>query len=672
MFSLVYDCHECGASCGRGGLICDCGALLVNGLSPGAVICGRYRYLATIGSGGMGLIVKAYDASEDCEVALKMLLRNNHAGEVTRFMQECRATANLSHRSIVKTKEYGVTDDGYPFMVMEYLSGEDLGTRLSRQGALDLADTLDLFYQLCDTMSYAHAQGVVHRDLKPSNIMLLQQPGSKQKIKIVDFGIAKVVYSDENSTQSDLTRTGQIIGSPPYMSPEQALGKKIDFRTDIYSAGCVIYHALTGAPPIHGDSAIETLFKHVNEVPPSMSEASLGRTFSPALEEVVATALKKDPAQRFQTFEEFKQALISVQKGTSTASAQNLPATAASKPSRRSLPTTLAIACIILSVGALSVLVSRSLNRKAAAQSPASFDQAASPQSQAPDLDDSNSAMTIAADQAFTRGMKSMIDYDVDSLNSKVDLSEHGVTDEEVGYFLRRLKTGHAHVTSLTLSKSEITDESMKLLADSHLPLKILCVGKTKITGEGLKSIAQIGTLEVLAINDDVKIDPRSLHYIGNLKRLEHLDMNGLIRKPTEDQNFAFLSKLMLLRSLSLNVCPGLPVHALKYAERLPQFTKLTFCSSGLTDASLEDIGHIDSLEELILNENKITTKGINSLTALTGLTTLECKGNSKIDSEVIPAFAKMRNLTKLTLGKRLREDPEVESQLPPQCELLD
>ncbi len=670
MYSLVYDCHQCGARCGSGGLMCDCGALLVNGLSAGAVICGRYRYLATIGSGGMGLIVKAYDPSEDCDVALKMLLRNNHAGEVTRFMQECRATANLAHRSIVKTKEYGVTDDGYPFMVMEYLSGEDLGTRLSRQGALDLADALDLFYQLCDTMSYAHAQGVVHRDLKPSNIMMLQDPASKQRIKIVDFGIAKVIYSDENSTQSDLTRTGQIIGSPPYMSPEQALGKKIDFRTDIYSAGCVIYHALTGAPPIHGDSSIETLFKHVHEVPPSMSEASLGRQFPPALEEAVATALKKDPAQRFQTFDEFKQALIAVQMGNnSTVSVQNHPAIVASKQPRKRVLATLAVACTVLSLGALFVLASRSLNRKAAAQSPTSVEQKATPQAPDPALDDRDSALTIAADQAVTRGMKSMIDYDVDSLNSRVDLSERGVTDEEVAYFVRRMKTGHAHVTTLSLSKSEITDKSLKLLADSHLPLKQLFAGKTKITGEGLKNIAQIGTLELLAINDDVKIDPQSFHYIGNLKRLKSLDMNGIVRKPTEEQNFAFLSKLTLLQSLSLNVCTGLPVHALRYAERLPQLTKLSCCSAALSDESLEDIGRIDSLETLLLNDNKITNKGINSLTALTGLTTLDCRNNHELDKEVIPAFAKMRNLTELSLNKRLRTNPDLKTQMP-QCKI--
>jgi serine/threonine protein kinase len=679
LYSVALDCQQCGAHFDRPDAVCSCGALLVTGLNPGSIIGGRYIYTATIGNGGMGLIVKAHDPVQGCDVALKLLLRNSNSGEVTRFMQECKATAILSHPCIIKINEYGVTNDGYPFMAMEFLPGEDLGTRIARHGALELPEALEIFNQLCDTMSYAHSKGVVHRDLKPSNIMIQQTPDGRQRITVVDFGIAKVV--DPDGTSADLTRTGQIVGSPLYMSPEQSLGKKIDFRTDIYSAGCVLFHALTGAPPIHGESSIETLFKHVNEVPPSMAEASLGKRFPAPLEAVVAKTLKKDPAERYQTFDELKQALSAALRPGAVAEGQK--GTAKIRRQNEKFPTALLIAvAALLFIGALGYLWFQS-SQKSSVTRPGS---AASDLNQSPaavggegdkgpnldDFDQRKTAEHIVGEEIFSGGVKPLIDYDLESQDTSIDLAQPGTTDDAIKYLIRRLKATGVHLNKLNLNRSQITDASMQMLADAQIPLTILAVQETKITGKGVKSIGLMSTLERLELNRDVEIDPSALQPLGELKRLTNLNLDHALVKRCKDQDFAFIARLRLLRYLNLSGSPHLPPRVFKYAERLPELKTIECVGSGLTDESLGDIGNIDSLENLYIVNDEYTDAGIAKLTRLTGLTVLGCSG-AGITKASFTSFVAMRNLVKLNLHKTPNISSEDVSRLQgmmPQCQI--
>ena len=682
VYSLAGACEHCGSKYDRPEVVCACGALLVNGLNPGSVIGGRYRYLATIGNGGMGLIVKAYDPGDDCDVALKLLLRNKHVGEVTRFMQECRATDILSHPCIIKVKEYGTTDDGFPFMAMEYLPGDDLGTIISRKGALDMPEALEIFAQLCDTMSYAHSQGVVHRDLKPSNIMLPANADHKRKIKLVDFGIAKVVYPDGSSANTNLTQTGQIVGSPIYMSPEQALGKKIDFRTDIYSAGCVLYHALTGAPPIQGESAIETLFKHVNETPVSMKEASLGKTFPLALERLVAKAIKKDPADRYQTFQEMKQDLLAA--GEESAVAQPTAGHGQRQPGktfpRLLLASAIAMTCLSLAMLAVKVWHNSSLHPPAnqpnlsvsTAPAQSTTGDASGKALNQRDDDERHSVLVDAADQAVGNGANVLVDSAEIGSSTTVTLGEPMVDDRTIKYLLQRIQETHAKIRVLNLNKSSITDKSLQLLADAHLPLTQLYVNKTKITGAGLQSIARITTLEILDLSHDSAIAPAAFTCLGNLKRLTNLNMFAVVRLPCKDQDFAFLPQLKLLNTLELSYNPGLPARIFRGGERLYRLTDLRCATGKLTDQSLADIGNIGALEHLELLDNQFTDDGVANLDGLTGLTFLRIGGN-QLTGKSFPALVKMRNLTKLIL----EQSPQISASeiaalrnLMPQCNI--
>ncbi len=212
--------------------------------------------------------------------------------------------------------DYGLTAEGAPYLVMDFVEGISLLDVLLRDGALNSALVLELFEQICDGLAYAHCEGVVHRDIKPSNIILTRTATGAPQIKIVDFGIAKIVSHDNG--EHELTQTGEVFGSPMYMSPEQCEGQReLDARSDIYSVACVMYEALTGQPPFIGANAIQTMYKQINEAPSPMDGANRRLKIPQALENVVMRALEKKPSERHQSMEELRNDLQLIKSGGS-------------------------------------------------------------------------------------------------------------------------------------------------------------------------------------------------------------------------------------------------------------------------------------------------------------------------------------------------------------------
>ena len=283
------------------------------GLNPGDVILDRYRVIRLLGKGGMGSVYEVEHINLHGRYALKFLNKNQAAdADWKRFENEARASNKLEHPNLIKVHDFGILPSGPPYFIMDLVDGETLADLLKRQGRLPVDQTIKLFIQVGFALSYAHSNGIVHRDIKPSNIILSKASSGKTEdsvVKLVDFGIAKLTGQD-GFNQQTLTQTGEIFGSPLYMSPEQCLGTGVDHRSDLYSLGCVLFETLTGAPPLVGDSALSTMMKHQTEEPLSLREASLGVAFPLRIEQVVRRLLAKDLTERYQSAELFTADLV--------------------------------------------------------------------------------------------------------------------------------------------------------------------------------------------------------------------------------------------------------------------------------------------------------------------------------------------------------------------------
>lgn len=284
---------------------------------PGVIILERFKVIELLGRGGMGSVYKVENIETGKIFALKFL-HKQQTNDATwrRFDIEAKTANKLDHPNLIKVYETGLLPDGQPFFIMDLVPGESLAEILKTRGRLTVDQAVKIFIQVGFALSHAHANGVIHRDIKPSNIMLQKESSetSQAIVKVVDFGIAKLTGQDE-FTQQTLTKTGEIFGSPLYMSPEQCMGIAVDHRCDLYSLGCVIYESLTGAPPLVGESALSTMMKHQTEEALSLKEGSLGIVFPQQIEQIVARLLAKDIEQRYQSAQYFTADLVAFDTG---------------------------------------------------------------------------------------------------------------------------------------------------------------------------------------------------------------------------------------------------------------------------------------------------------------------------------------------------------------------
>jgi eukaryotic-like serine/threonine-protein kinase len=255
----------------------------------GTVLSGRYRLEAKLGSGGMSTVYLARDQTLDRQVAVKVMHRemSEQADQLERFRQEARSVAKFSHPNVVSVIDAG-EDGGHPYIVFEYVEGETLKQRISRNGALDPQEAIAYAIEIARGLSVAHARNMVHRDIKPQNILI----DHEGRAKLTDFGISRQLEQD------GMTATGRVLGTTDYVAPEQAMGRKVDPRTDIYSLGVVLYEMLVGTVPFAADSQVGVAMKHVNEELPDVQRRRPDVSAAVAL--VVERSTAKDPAERYQ------------------------------------------------------------------------------------------------------------------------------------------------------------------------------------------------------------------------------------------------------------------------------------------------------------------------------------------------------------------------------------
>ncbi len=279
----------------------------------GTTMAGRFRIVGRVGTGGMGTVYRAEQVGLARQVALKVLKQEASYDRetVARFQREAKAMSMLLHANTVRVFDFGEDPSGHLYLAMELLEGELLTARSDREGTLDVRQAIQIVQQILRSLSEAHSKGLIHRDLKPDNIYLARIDGHPEPVvKVLDFGIAKVFRDDGKPMDQLETQAGTVFGTPRYMSPEQAQGKPLDQRSDLYSVGVLLYQLLVGHPPFIDDDAVVVMAKHIRDQPEPPRKAAPERPIPARLERVVLRALAKDPNARPGSADELDRELV--------------------------------------------------------------------------------------------------------------------------------------------------------------------------------------------------------------------------------------------------------------------------------------------------------------------------------------------------------------------------
>jgi serine/threonine protein kinase len=281
------------------------------GVTEGTILAGKYRVDQVLGVGGMGAVVAARHLELDHKVAIKFLLPAllDDADCVARFAREARAAVRITSEHVARVFDVGTLDDGAPYMVMEFLEGEDLSHWLRKRGALPIDQAVDFLLQACVAIADAHSLGIVHRDLKPANLFCIRRNDGQNFIKVLDFGISKLTQGGASASSMSVTQTSAVMGSPLYMSPEQVQSAKdVDARTDLWALGVILFELVTGAVPFPGDTFGELAVKIA--VRPHGALRSYRPDAPQGLEAIVSRCLEKDRGRRYQSVAELARALL--------------------------------------------------------------------------------------------------------------------------------------------------------------------------------------------------------------------------------------------------------------------------------------------------------------------------------------------------------------------------
>ena len=593
---------------------------------PGLALGDRYEIISRLGSGGMGLVYKVRQVLLNRELALKTIdKRSMSETALRRFQQEARTAFSLEHPSIIGVKDFGLLEDQTPFLVMELVNGETLAERLKRTGTQSLEEAISIFVQVCFGLAYAHDSGVVHRDIKPSNIMLLDglPVGSEGSVKIVDFGIAKCTSHEGGEIQA-LTRTGEIFGSPLYMSPEQCSGFSVDHRADIYSLGCVLFEALTGTPPFIGDNALSTMMKHQNEQSPTLREASFGKEFPRAIEDIVATMIAKSPDARYQSIGRVAHDLGAVKRGDSISRAARSNRVPAGKEPKMITITASKFYSTTICAGLALAIVSGALGYairnfqtpdKAAAIVSRKKDEVTNkiePKSSIfPDLPKSTSHTLTAA--ALAKLLASP------NSDHKLVLNNLEVSVQQ----LARLGDT-PWIQDLEMKGCNISNENLDKLAPSNLVR--LNVSESNFDDDGAEKLSKFKKLSILSASH-TSISDKSAQSLAQIATLENLGINGT---KITDKSFAELAKSKSLRILQVRNNVLITNNGLAALER----TQLRHLDLGYTEINDEGMTHLSKMPNLnyvVMKHTSLSKAGLLELCRSRSIRTIEIQNCSNL-----------------------------------------
>ena len=556
---------------------------------------------------------KAKDTVLGKIVAVKVLTRDSISDEssiIQRFQREAKLAANLNHENLVAIFDFGMSEEGLPYLVMEYVEGVTLRAQIEEE-PLSLEETVEIFSQIASVMVSAHSNGVIHRDLKTENIILRPDSDGKTKIKVIDFGLAKSV--NEDLGKKGLTRTNAIVGSPLFMSPEQAQNENVDERTDIYSLGCIIYACLTGEPPFKGDTAMNTISMHIFDTPKPIGEAMGDEQCPDWLEDIVMKCLAKDADKRYQSMDELVKTLD--KELVSEASADLFSDSSETeekkdKPQKGAgllLPVAIAFGAIAVFVGGLAFLNTGSSN------------QAAKPKL---------STVTIGA--MDTIPPQRSVDKSMNLLEhpKEMEAKVAGVVDDDDAQLYR---AGDARLAALL--KKEPLREKVKV--DLYLSNSGL---------EALKTVENIRDLRLTECKD--------LSGDKIVECIKHLPLNRLYLSNSniDDDNLGKICEIKPIQFLKLDGCSDITNDGLKHLQKLKSLEHVVLKNTNIDDDGMNFIAKLTKLRTLHLENTKVTDEGVKRLAPLKEMRFLSLEGTD-IDGSCLPVVSQWKHISRLHLS---------------------
>ncbi len=684
-------------------------------LPANSIIGGAFRVIGMIGEGGMGVVYLVEQLSLKKQLALKVL-SPEFVNEQSwlRFQAEAKTLAALNHATLVKVYDLGIHDRALPFYSMDYLQGQNLEEILIADGPLPLNQALPIFVEVLSGLAYAHRNGIIHRDLKPSNIML-STAGSARQIKILDFGISKLVLPGGSLAQS-LTSTGEVFGSPYYMSPEQCVGDVVDARSDIYSIGCSLFEVLTGFVPFEGRSSVETVAMHQDRDAPRLSDVSSDNEFPPSVELVLSKCLAKLPQDRYQTAKELSLDLERILDGKDVLAYNRVfpSAEIPEEDSTEAFPFRLVIAVTLLLLACLiatyfffavkspqltAVENTAVLNQKEMATSAIGLKEPGAgelggklvgltPGSQSAQKTEVFADKNAAEDSGYDSFVTMVGDADhsigayageqaaptgsqleTEKYSTKVVVN--GVpmisfkfpTDVVIGkiYTLRNDPGFDAKGTivcrqgaALTFMPSRIVGKYPQYVQRFRSDdLRGVLIYSNGGDDSVLKAVTGLPDIEALSVMANSELTPSSITSFNKFRNLRTFDASSSYLTGSFFASANCWSKLV---NLYWN-CAKAPAVFLKKLQSSPELRFLKLSGSNLSHEDYLLIAKLASLRELDLADNKIDKEDLLALTALDKLTTLRVQG-CHIGPDSIAIFKKFKSLIDLEILTGGASDP--------------
>jgi serine/threonine protein kinase len=635
-------------------------------LEPGAVLSKRYEVVAVIGSGGMGIVYKVKHIHLHKYLALKTV-RSPYLSKATtaRFRKEAKAASALNHPGLITVYDFGMLEDGQPFMVMDLIENGSLSDAIKAHGPLPTERVLDIFEQATEALGYAHENKIIHRDLKPSNILLTEIEGEGERVIIADFGVAKMLEDDSGASMR-LTQTGGILGSPLYMSPEQCAGKTADQRSDIYSLACAMFEALTGSPPFRGESPLATLLLHQKLSAPTLTQAFAGKNFSEELEEVFAKSLAKDPEQRYQSMQELNQILVALNACPVIEEKKGpIKRRDGKKLDRKPIIVPLPIAALLIVAGILlssflTVVVFGCVSRNDRESvleerlAPMDIDNVdlISKWSQPPQANERT--QKVAGKRIFHFPEKYSIGFlYMATSRGSADPLGHAVGTLSVPLnAVIRFRPNWA-VCEIPYAFNRFAADDLESIDFANLP----------VTDQVLEHISHIKSLRYINLSN-TEITDVGLQHIVDLPILDELDLGNT---NLTSSGIAALTRVKSLRELNLS---NLPINekAVKYLQQATNLVGLTICNSTITDSDIRALSGLKNLRMLRIDSNqRLTGECLKYVAVLPSLIELHICG-CKIKPEATRYLKTMPKLTFINIFTQEwtpTEKAEFRAQLP-------